>query len=96
FSYSIGVNGVYAKNEIEFWDEPPGAPEYQQSEGRPIGSDLYYRAIGVFQDEAHLDEYPHWEGARPGDIIFEDYNNDGVINADDRVRDDRSRTPTFT
>lgn len=96
FSYTIGVNGVYAKNKIEFWDEPPGAPEYQQSTGRPIGSELYYRAIGVFKDQAAIDAYPHWEGARPGDIIFEDYNDDGVIDANDRVRDDRSRTPTFT
>ncbi|SMO40960.1 SusC/RagA family TonB-linked outer membrane protein [Gracilimonas mengyeensis] len=95
-SYSIGVNGVYAKNKILFWDEPPGGPEYQQSTGRPIGSDLYYRAIGVFQDQEHVNSYPHWDGARPGDIIFEDYNNDGVIDANDRVRDDRSRTPTFT
>lgn len=43
-----------------------------------------------------LNDYPHWEGARPGDIIFEDYNKDGVIDANDRVRYDKSRTPTFT
>ena len=96
FSYGIGLNGVYTKNEILFWDEPPGAPEYQQSTGSPIGSSLYYNAIGIFQNEDQLEEYPHWDGARPGDVIFEDYNNDGVIDANDRVRHDRSRTPIFT
>ena len=96
FNYSIGLNGVYSKNKILFWDEPPGAPEYQQSTGRPIGSGLYYQAIGVFKDQAAIDAYPHWNGARPGDIIFEDYNDDGVINANDRVRHDNSRTPVFT
>lgn len=96
FSYSVGFNGVYAKNKVLFWDEPPGAPEYQQSTGRPLGSDLYYNAIGIFQDQAQVDDYPHWEGARPGDIIFEDYNEDGVIDANDRVRYDKSRTPVFT
>jgi len=96
FNYSIGLNGVYSKNKILFWDEPPGAPEYQQSTGRPINSGLYYQAIGVFEDEAALDAYPHWDGARPGDIIFEDFNDDEVIDANDRVRQKNSRTPIFT
>ncbi len=96
FNYQIGINGVYSKNKILFWDEPPGAPEYQQSTGRPINSGLYYRAIGVFKDQAAINDYPHWNGARPGDIIFEDYNNDKKIDANDRVRYDKSSTPTFT
>ena len=96
FSYGIGLNGVYSKNRILFWDEPPGAPEYQQSTGRPINSGLYYNAIGVFQNQDEIDNTPHWAGARPGDIIFEDYNDDGEIDANDRVRQDKSRTPVFT
>ncbi len=95
-SYRIGLNGVYSKNKILFWDEPPGAPVYQQSTGRPIESGLYYQAIGIFEDQAAIDAYPHWNGARPGDIIFEDYNDDKVIDANDRVRNDKSRTPIFT
>ncbi len=95
-SYNIGLNGVYSKNKILFWDEPPGAPTYQQSTDRPIGSDLYYNATGIFQDQAQIDATPHWQGARPGDIIFEDHNDDGIIDANDRVRHDKSRTPTFT
>ncbi|MFC6858550.1 TonB-dependent receptor [Zunongwangia atlantica] len=93
---NIGLNGVYSKNEILFWDEPQGRPEYQQSTGRPIGAGLYYNAIGIFQTQEEIDNYPHWEGARPGDIIFEDYNDDGVIDGNDRVRYDASRVPTFT
>ncbi|HEY4787278.1 MAG TPA: SusC/RagA family TonB-linked outer membrane protein [Bacteroidales bacterium] len=96
FSYGIGINGVYTKNKVLFWDEAPGVPDYQQSTGRPIGSALYYRAIGVFKDDASLNAYPHWTGARPGDIIFEDYNKDGKIDANDRVMYDKSRTPIFT
>jgi len=96
FTYSIGVNGVYAKNKVLFWDEPPGAPIYQQSTGRPLGASLYYNAIGIFQTQEEIDAYPHFAGARPGDIIFEDYNEDGVLDANDRVRNDKSRTPLFT
>ncbi len=96
FTLGVGFNGVYSKNKILFWSETPGNPEYQQSTGRPIGSDLYYNAIGIFQNQAEIDAYPHWDGARPGDVIFEDYTKDGKIDANDRVRHDKSRTPTFT
>ena len=96
FFFSVGINGVYAKNKILFWDEPPGAPDYQLSTGRPIDSELYYQAIGVFENQEALDDYPHWTGARPGDVIFKDVNNDGVIDANDRVRNDKNRFPTFT
>lgn len=96
FTYTIGFNGVWSKNKILFWDEAPGAPGYQQSTGRPIDAGLYYNAIGIFRDQAHVDSYPHLEGARPGDIIFEDYNEDGVIDGNDRVRQHKSRTPVFT
>ena len=96
FTYSVGVNGVYAKNKVLFWDEPPGAPDYQQTTGYPLGSSLLYNAIGIFQSQEDIDNYPHLAGARPGDIIFEDYNGDGIIDPDDRVRNEKSRTPLFT
>ena len=28
--YNVSVNGGYQKNEIKFWDETPGVPEYQK------------------------------------------------------------------
>lgn len=92
----VTLTGGYAQNEIRFWDEAPGAPEWQRSTGYRMGTGLYYRAIGIFRDQAHVDSYPHWPGARPGDVIFEDLNGDGVINADDRVRINQNADPTFT
>lgn len=96
FRLGINLNGVYAKNKILFWDEAPGTPEWQKSTGKPIDSGLYYEAIGIFKDQAAVDAYPHWAGARPGDIIFKDVNGDDVIDGNDRVRNDKSRTPRFT
>jgi len=96
FHYSISANGVFTKNKVVFWDEPAGAPDYQRTTGYPLGSSLYYQAIGVFVDQQAVDNYPHWQGARPGDIIFKDVNEDGIIDGNDRVRDTRSRTPRFT
>jgi len=96
FNYHISLNGSYSKNKIDFWDEAPGAPVWQQSTGHPMNTGLYYRAIGIFKDQAAVDAYPHWEGARAGDVIFEDYNQDGIIDGLDRVRDDFNTVPRFT
>lgn len=94
FTYDLSLNLNFNGNEIKFWDETPGVPEYQQSTGRPMNAGLYYQAIGVFNDQADLDSYPHWDGARPGDIIFEDVNGDGEINGLDRVRMEKTDLPT--
>lgn len=61
----------------------------------PVGSDLYYIADGIFNDQAEIDSYPHWEGTVPGDVKFVDYNNDGVIDANDKVRSDKTDEPRF-
>lgn len=94
--FGVNLNGVYARNKILFWDEAAGTPDYQKSTGNPIDAGLYYQSRGIFKTQAEVDAYPHWAGARPGDIIFEDVNGDEVIDGNDRVRDDRSRTPRFT
>lgn len=96
FKYGISFNGTFAKNKILFWDEAPGSPAYQQTTGYPYGSNLYYNAIGVFQNQEQIDNYAHWSGARPGDIIFEDLNDDGVIDGKDRTRINKTGAATFT
>ena len=97
---NISVNGGYAKNKILFWDEAPGAPEWQQSTGRTINSGLYYIYDGVFRDEADiaantLDYSAVTNSLRPGDMKFVDYDGDGNITPDDRVRRDKNTIPTF-
>ncbi len=96
FHYTVSLNGGYAKNKIIFWDEAPGSPLYKQSTGRPMNTGVYYEAIGIFANQGAIDKYPHWVGAKPGDIIFKDFNADGVIDANDQVRNDKSNVPTFT
>lgn len=95
FAYNVSLNTTYAKNKILFWDETPGIPEWQKSTGKPAGTSLYYIADGVFKDQAEVDAYPHWTNARPGDIRFVDYNEDGKITADDRVRSDKNAEPNL-
>ncbi len=91
--YSLSANASYSKNKIIFWDETPGVPEYQKSTGRPMGSSLYYQAIGIFDNQGEIDAYPHWAGAIPGDVIFEDVNNDGAIDGLDRVMNEKTNLP---
>lgn len=86
----------YADNEIDFFDEPGGIPEWQQNEGKPMNTQLYYKAVGVFQDEDQIENTASWDGAQPGDLIFEDVDGDGDIDGDDRIRDDRTVFPKWT
>jgi len=104
-SYNVSFNGSYSINNVEFWDETPGIPEYQRNEDKPIptynsdnetfGEDRYYQSLGIFVDQAAVDAYPHWAGARPGDVIFEDVNGDGAIDGLDRVRSEKNDLPRF-
>ena len=98
--YSVGVNGSYAQNKIIFWDEAPGAPEWQRSTGRPINSYVTYQYDGVFRDQADIDANTLDYSAivktiRPGDMKYQDYNGDGKITPDDRVRNNRTNLPLF-
>jgi TonB-dependent starch-binding outer membrane protein SusC len=95
-----GLNGGYAKNKVVFLDETPGIPDYQKLEGKSIGGYLVYKSAGVFKDQnditANKIDYSGVTGQLiPGDMKFEDVNGDGKITADDRVRLDKSITPTF-
>ncbi|MET0636606.1 MAG: TonB-dependent receptor [Chitinophagaceae bacterium] len=96
FTYSISGNIAFNKNKIRFWDETPGVPAYQQSTGYAMNTGLYYNAIGIFRDEQAVAAYPHWTGARAGDVRFEDVNKDGMINALDRIRVNKTDLPTQT
>ncbi|WP_229204290.1 SusC/RagA family TonB-linked outer membrane protein [Dyadobacter alkalitolerans] len=53
--------------------------------GKPLGNIYGYQQIGIFQNEAELDTYPHFATTRPGDVKFQDINGDQIINADDRT-----------
>ena len=69
--------------------------------GQPVGVFFGFETAGLFQNQADLDAHVNSEGiplqpdAAPGDLIFVDINEDGVIDEDDRtVIGDP--TPTWT
>ncbi|WP_133259572.1 SusC/RagA family TonB-linked outer membrane protein [Pseudochryseolinea flava] len=91
--FNVGGNFMYNKSEVIYLDEAEGIPDHQRVEGKPLGSELLYEAIGIFNTPDELDDYPRLPGTRPGDLIFRDVNDDGVINANDRVRQSLSNVP---
>ncbi|MGA0560319.1 SusC/RagA family TonB-linked outer membrane protein [Larkinella sp. VNQ87] len=98
--FTVSVNGGYAQNKIIFWDEAPGAPEWQRTTGMPINGYLAYLYDGVFKDQADIDanklDYSAIvKNIRPGDMKYKDYNGDGKITPDDRVRNKRTNLPLF-
>jgi TonB-linked SusC/RagA family outer membrane protein len=107
--FNVGINGGYAKNKIAFWDETPGRPDYQRSTGKVLPTDVYnpdamllYQYDGVFATQKDVDanklDYTGVGGAGklfPGSMKFKDVNGDGKVDANDRVRADKSRIPRF-
>lgn len=96
FGYSISGNLAFARNKIIEYDEPARNVEWQVRTGHPIGATLLYNYIGVFDDEEDVASYPHVSGARGGDLIIEDYNNDGEITSDDQILFDKTGNPELT
>jgi TonB-linked SusC/RagA family outer membrane protein len=93
FQYRIGGQFTYAKNEIVFIDESPFVPSHQRVEGSPIDYLLVYEADGLYQNQEEIDGSPHFPDAKPGDVRFVDVNDDGLINAEDRVLLPEGPTP---
>jgi TonB-linked SusC/RagA family outer membrane protein len=89
----FGANLTYATDEVEFFAEPDGVLDWQQNTGRPWDTDLYYLHDGIWNTQEEIDSNPSWPGARPGDVRFQDYNEDGVIDGADRVRVEENSTP---
>ncbi|WP_165796110.1 TonB-dependent receptor [Siphonobacter curvatus] len=102
FRYNVSFNGGYAKNKVLFWDEAPGAPAWQRTTGKPLNAFLFYEYDGVFKDQADIDatlsrvDYSAISNTiRPGDMKYKDYDRNGKITPDDRVRGNKNTIPTL-
>ncbi|MEZ4884671.1 MAG: TonB-dependent receptor [Chitinophagales bacterium] len=95
FNYSLGFLGSTVKNEVT---DVGAADEFIQDgnlnngqlitrteKGLAVGTFFGYKVAGVFQNEGELTSFPRLSGQDVGDFRYEDINNDGVINADDRT-----------
>jgi hypothetical protein len=94
FRFNLGGNFTYATSSIDFIDEAEGVVDWQKRTGKPIGADwVMYEAIGIFRTQADLDSYPHLSNTQLGDLIFKDTDKNGTIDADDKIRLDKTAIP---
>ncbi|MFH4966516.1 TonB-dependent receptor [Gaetbulibacter sp. M235] len=91
FKYSINANIGTVVNNVEKLH--PNVPNLvgevtRTQVGQPLNAYYGYKMVGIYQNQAEIDSYlsatPILDRAVPGDIKFEDINNDGIINSDDR------------
>lgn len=100
FSYGANVNMSFNKNKItridnsegiiRGWNEvfvAGGTEIYRAEVGKPIGYFYGYKTLGVFQNQAQIDNYKEAKlpGVAPGDVIYADVNGDGIIDDTDKT-----------
>ncbi|WPO33354.1 TonB-dependent receptor [Flammeovirgaceae bacterium SG7u.111] len=92
--YNVGFNFTNAQNKIVYMDEAADVPEWRKQEGHPMGSYIIYPTNGIFRDQAQVDATEvKKDGTVEGEPIYIDTNEDGEINADDRIRSYTSNIP---
>jgi len=94
-TYNLSGNVSYNISKAVFLDEVPPSEPYQKLTGMPVFTGLYYKADGIFHNQAELDKYPHDHNTQIGDIRVVDLNGDGKINASDRYRVPYTTIPKY-
>jgi TonB-linked SusC/RagA family outer membrane protein len=97
FSYQVGVNAAYNKNEVTDLPAPVLGANLGASgtitradEGFPIWYFYGYQTDGIFDSMDEVRAYTNDDGeliqplAIPGDVIFKDISKDGEISEDDK------------
>ncbi|MFI3280789.1 MAG: TonB-dependent receptor [Rikenellaceae bacterium] len=107
FAYWVQANLSYAHNTIIEMDETAKNEPYMYQTGKSVGQAYGYTALGLYQESDFadsengvlLDGYPTplvGDGVvRPGDVMYEDKNEDGVIDSDDMSYIGYSTVPEY-
>lgn len=103
FSYYVKGNFTYNRNKILKKADALGLLPYQKEEGYPIGTPLMWNNTGYFGSYEEIQSSPTQLGSNngipnnieiiPGDLKFQDFNNDGVINQADAYRQGYGTVP---
>lgn len=96
FAYNFGIVASTVNNEVlnlgdgneAIFGGAVGISGYLGSRtivGESIGHYYGYKTVGVFQNESDLSSIPKRGSEVAGDLIYEDTNNDGAVDNNDRV-----------
>lgn len=99
FSFFANLQVTYAKNKVLENDQPTPKFAYQDLRGYEIGYSLGYKSLGYFKDQDEIDNSPKQNlglDPIPGDVKYQDTNEDGIVDVDDRVPIKCFSVPTLT
>ncbi|EHQ24468.1 TonB-dependent receptor [Mucilaginibacter paludis DSM 18603] len=84
--YSLGVSGMYYNSKVLRRDELP-EESYLARTGRALDANYGYISEGFFQSQADIANSPRqtFGTVKPGDLKYQDINNDGIIDSKDQV-----------
>lgn len=92
FSYNVGFNFATSEARIVFKDDAEGLESHMKAAGKPINSSSRYIAIGNYETIDDIFNYAQTKiGSAtqgklvPGDLVYIDFNGDGVIDTKDNV-----------
>jgi TonB-linked SusC/RagA family outer membrane protein len=93
FNWSTDMNISFNRNKVldlgttpYIYDAPANDnPTSITKVGLPLGQFYGYIFQGIFQNQAELDKYPHFDGEQVGNMRYKDVNGDGVIDGNDQV-----------
>lgn len=99
WSYALTGNLSWARNRVLSRRIADDHPSYRAILGEPIGSIYGFQALGLFQTQEQVDNYPTapsgWAGL--GETMYKDIDGDGKIDRDhDYVKIGRSTTPEMS
>ncbi|MDX1471335.1 MAG: SusC/RagA family TonB-linked outer membrane protein, partial [Flavobacteriaceae bacterium] len=94
FRYNIGAHLSQFENRINFYDDPRLQDEYLKHAGKPIRWDRqaprlinsgYYSSLDDIYNQAPPFVGNQQSNLIPGDLMFVDYNADGIVDSQDEV-----------
>lgn len=86
FTYNLGFNITYTKNELRKSSELDNIEEYRRAIGRPTSTIFGWEAQGLFGKDIVLEGHPkqNFGDYQVGDIAYADLNGDDVIDDNDK------------
>ena len=95
FSWTVGGNVQAYKNKLEQFGKTEIGSNTIRKEGLPLDGFYLYQWDGIFQSQDEIDRSPQQPVTpTPGDLKFKDVDDNGVIDANDRIYTS-GRYPSF-
>ncbi len=100
FGYFLKAGFSFQDNRVINRDDPVNTLDYQKKAGKPISYDSRLLQDGFYGSWDDVYNYPAstWENTsrQPGDLLFIDYNGDGIVDDKDKVPLKLNAIPLYT